>query len=167
MTTTKKKKKNLHPRLTAAAKAKELEVELRRKKVLNLRVTGKTIREIAAHLGVSVGLVHKDLTAVLARTVAETNEVQHVEREVSLARLDRSMNVAWTQVSKKPLEAVDRIVRIEQRRADLLGLDAPKVSIDLQQATKRLMDCVEQVCGSELSEKILTLFVERGGDEAP
>lgn len=164
MTVEKKRKKNIHPRAAAAAKAKELEIELRREKVLALRVTGKSIRKIAAELNVSVGLIHKDLSAVFARTVASTNETQRIERGLSLERLDKTIAVAWTQATKKPLEAVDRIVKIEQRRADLLGLDAPKVSIDLQQATKRLMDCVEQVCGSELSEKILALFVEGGSD---
>jgi hypothetical protein len=54
-------------------------------------------------------------------------------REAALlqcARLDRAFQVASTIASSSPnpdvkLRAIDRIIRIEERRSKLLGLDAP------------------------------------------
>jgi hypothetical protein len=103
----------------------EMVIEQRRAKVVKLRVAGWSIRDIAAHLNVSVGLVHGDLSEVLVRTREQANESVKVERELSIERLETAIKKIWDQVEGGDLDAVDRLVRLEQRLAKLQGLDAP------------------------------------------
>lgn len=138
-------------RVTAMAgnTAQDDAIEDRRSKAWDLRVRGKTYREIGAALGVSGKTAHQDCHAVLDRIKAETDDKAEHHREVSLARLDRLtgllMPVAETLdidalkarivagedsetvllMAGKAMDAIDRLDKLEKRRAALLGLDAP------------------------------------------
>jgi len=105
--------------------ASELAIEQRRERITKLRISGWSIRDIAAHIGCSIGTVHGDLSAVLERTQDAANDATKRERAVSLARLDVATKGIWPEVETGGVEAVDRLVKLEQRRARLLGLDAP------------------------------------------
>lgn len=112
-------------RHTPKGKAIELKVEERREKALHLRRNGWSIREIARTLGCSPTLVHRDLTEVLERTMESADEYARQERELSLARIDAALKAMETKLERGDLDAVDRLVKLETRRARLLGLDAP------------------------------------------
>ena len=103
----------------------ELVIEQRRADVVRLRVSGWGIVEIAKHLEVSVGTVHSDLSAVLVRTREQANDSVKVERELSIARLEKAIRKIWPKVERGDLDAIDRLTRLEQRLAKLQGLDAP------------------------------------------
>jgi len=104
--------------------AKQLEITLRRERVAELRLKGLSERAIAKEVGCSLGTVHSDLDAVLED--AQQSAVSYMSRAkvLSLRRLERAIEAIWDAVKSGNLEAVDRLVRIEARRAKVVGFDA-------------------------------------------
>ena len=105
----------------------------RRHAVATLLREGKTQGQIATELGVSRITIVKDVAALRAewQTLRERNRDAWMEME--LAKLDAAEAVAWEHVRSSPkskLFGLDRVLAIIDRRAKLLGLDAPlKVDI--------------------------------------
>jgi hypothetical protein len=98
----------------------------RRERALDLRIAGLRFRAIGVELGVSHVQAYKDVTAALGEIRAKTYEKAEQWREIELTRLDR-----WTQALAGKAEAGDHLairtlVLIQERRAKLIGLDAPR-----------------------------------------
>lgn len=72
--------------------------------------------------------MHSDLSEVLLRTQDTTDDAVRKDRALSVARLDKATKGIWDQVESGEVDAVDRLVKLEARRAKLLGLDAPTKS---------------------------------------
>ena len=109
----------------------------RRAYVLEQRKGGLTYREIAVATINKFGLDHlpkgyderiawMDVKAELTRIQSSNKEEAQEIRNLELSRLDRMQTAIWAQVLNGNQGAIDRVIRIMQRRADLLGLDAPK-----------------------------------------
>lgn len=105
----------------------EAAMEERRLKCWDLRVSGWTLRQIAKELGLSAATVHKHIDHVLERTKADCDERAEQHRLMSLQRLDKAIAVLMRRIEDDDdaLEAMDRLDKLERRRASLLGLDAP------------------------------------------
>jgi hypothetical protein len=107
---------------------------------VTLRKEGKPYRDIGVALGVSESRAHHIVSRALRRTVQEpSDELRRLERE----RLDALEVAAWRQLNMDhvmvshgkvvpgvideaaKLAALDRLLKIQERRARLLGLDAP------------------------------------------
>jgi DNA-binding CsgD family transcriptional regulator len=115
----------------------------RRDDVWKRRVKGDTIREIAKELGVSVGTVQSDLNAVRLELDHDNKVRAEIERSVGAGRLDAAAKKLLAIINIKDSElagaepeqlislataipaAINALARIEERRAKLLGLDAP------------------------------------------
>lgn len=118
-----------------------------------LRARSFTYQQIADQLGMSKGHAYASVQRALRETIQEPAEEL---RQLELIRLDdlhraartvmeathyvvdRGQVVEWAGsplVDDGPvLAAIDRMLRVQERRAKLLGLDAPqRVSIDAQQ----------------------------------
>lgn len=95
----------------------------RQLKALELRKAGVSYQAIADQLGFrSRGSAHNAVMAVLRKTLQEpADEV----RQLELERLDALLMGMYPQARKGNQGAVDRCLRIMERRAKLLGLDAP------------------------------------------
>lgn len=107
---------------TGAAKARKLEAQV---KALELRRMGKGYVEIAAALGISKSAAHRHVTAGLADAMAQvTAEAGQLKAE-EISRLDAMLAGLWPDARKGQQGAVDRVLKIMERRAKLLGLDAP------------------------------------------
>lgn len=116
-----------------------------------LRARGLSYREIAEQLGYADAAgAHRAVSQVLRETVQEpADELRHLE----VARLDALLATAWAVLEREhvahssgklvmvagedgtevplrddapTLAAIDRVLKIMVRRAELLGLDAPK-----------------------------------------
>jgi len=98
----------------------------REKEALRLRITGKSQGEIAAELGVSDVAVCKMLKRVLERTRQITDETADDLRTLELSRLDRWLDRLQAQVELGDVKAIEVAIKVSKRRAELLGLDAPK-----------------------------------------
>jgi hypothetical protein len=99
------------------------QVEQRRTTVAANITAGLTYREIAAVLGVSPALVCKDAKVIFERWKVETvsSRAEHVA--IENRRLEIALSAIWPRVLKGHLPSIDRLVRIAERRAHLLGLD--------------------------------------------
>lgn len=92
-------------------------------RALELRLTGMSHRAIAEALGVS------DHTTIHKRVKSALNEIIREPAEavikMELERLDILLNGLWEQARGGDLQALDRALKIQDRRARYLGLDAP------------------------------------------
>jgi hypothetical protein len=97
----------------------------RQKKALDLRLAGLSYTRIGAKIGITRQRAHQLVTKGLdeARTqiAASGDEVRAEE----LARLDGLLEKFYPMAAKGDLHAGDRVLKIGERRAKLLGLEAP------------------------------------------
>lgn len=107
---------------TSAAKARRLE---RQAKALELRRMGKGYVEIAGLLGIGKSQAHRLVTAGLADARAQVDAEASELKAEEISRLDAMLAGLWPDARKGQQGAVDRVLRIMERRAKLLGLDAP------------------------------------------
>ena len=109
----------------AGRKGQSEQAAARRVEALNLRMAGASYRQIGARLGISEAQAHKDVARELDRLAAEAQEAAQQVLALELARLDMAQLAIAQQVRNGNLGAIDRWLRIGERRARLLGLDAP------------------------------------------
>lgn len=98
----------------------------RQRRALELRRAGKDYRTIAAEIGyANPGNAFKAVAQALKALVREP--ARHV-LQLEVGRLDALLDRLWPHVDCETpdLKAVDRVVKVMERRAALLGLDAPK-----------------------------------------
>lgn len=122
----------------------ELKLEQRRREVGRLYRLRYTCREVAAKLGISPATVVRDLEWLRAEWRAErlrnTDEIVAEE----LAKLNELEAGLWQQATfggKGQTFAVEQVLSIMERRARLLGLDAPttiNVTAELERFTKEM-----------------------------
>jgi DNA-binding CsgD family transcriptional regulator len=98
----------------------------REQQAFELRKSGASPAEIGRVLQVSRQAVHKMLRRVLARLAAQTDGDALEVRQLEASRLDTLMVVLWKRALTGHEGAVDRVLKIMQRRAELLGLDVPQ-----------------------------------------
>lgn len=134
-----------------ASRAKRANTAKRRSEAIALRMAGQTFEQIAQTLGYpSRGAACQDITRALETAVVEQARSVEAYREEELQRLDALLAEAWG-VLKRPhltvshgrviyddatgqpilddsptLSAIDRILKIQERKAKFLGLDAPQ-----------------------------------------
>lgn len=108
---------------------KRLSANARGLQALELRKAGVGFPQIAERLGYRhASGAYEAVRAALKRT--ETPPADDV-RALALERLDRILFAIWKRALDGDLLCIDRVLRIEERRAKLLGLDAPdKIDIE-------------------------------------
>lgn len=98
----------------------------RRKKAIQLRVEGCTYAEIGEELGCCEATAYGDVKAVLEQTAKEAREAATEVIAVELQRLDVATKLALREIQQaNNIQAIDRLVKVQERRAKLLGLDSP------------------------------------------
>lgn len=134
-------------RQTIAAKTQQkLGRAERRRRALNLRKTGFSYRQIAEQLDVTVKTAYNDVQHELK---AITKEPAEQVLEIELNRLDDLLRVTSAvafDASRKAgdrLGAIDRALRIMDRRAKYLGIDEPKAVNESEEVQKALLDLKE------------------------
>lgn len=105
------------PRRTAARQ--------RRQRAVELRVEGATFDQISIDLGCTRSAAWKMVQREIDEIVRDTRTAAAELRALELARLDSALQAIWSNVEAGHLGAIDRLIRISERRARLLGLDAP------------------------------------------
>lgn len=104
------------PRRLAAAE--------RQRQALLLRRGGASYDQIAQRLGYrDRASAYRAVLAALEQTLREPAEEV---RALELERLDALLLAHWPAATSGNVEATDRVLRIMERRARLLGLDAPR-----------------------------------------
>lgn len=98
----------------------------RRRKALALRRAGATYDQIAEALEVSVARARSYVDEAIEAINKEIGESAAEVRTIEAERLDEMMRILWPKVREGNLKAMDRVMRIMERRSRLLGLDAPQ-----------------------------------------
>jgi hypothetical protein len=101
--------------------ARAIAVAEKRAEAVRLRIAGETFRRIADTLGVTTGRAHQLVDEAMRETVQEPAEDL---RQLELARLDMMMPAVMEKARRGRLRSVYTMLRIMERRARLLGLDA-------------------------------------------
>jgi uncharacterized protein (DUF1778 family) len=107
---------------TNARKAESLE---RQKKALELRRMGLGYIEIGEQIGISKSQAQRLVARAMEESRLQIDESAADLKAEELSRLDGMLRAVWPQARKGSLQAVDRVLKIGERRAKLLGLDAP------------------------------------------
>ena len=128
----------------------------RRAQVMALRKAGGSIRAIAAQLGMPPTVVYEDLQHTLKELAAETMHDTREYRAMEMARLDDMLLVLSPQLKAGHLGAIDRALRISERRARLLGLDT---AASAYQTNTTLVLTPQQLAG--LSDEELHAYIAR------
>lgn len=97
----------------------------RQQQAVELRRSGRSYREIAHAVGISVASAHRLVGTAIAEARTTVREDVVELRALELSRLDGLMVALWPKARRGELSAVDRVLKIMERRAKLLGLDAP------------------------------------------
>jgi DNA-binding CsgD family transcriptional regulator len=105
--------------------ARRLTYAERKLQALELRKGGATFQQIGDALGISKQNAHKHVMTALTAMNEQIAEEASVMRTLELERLDKLWFAMYRQATQGNQGAVDRCIRIMERRAKLLGLDAP------------------------------------------
>jgi hypothetical protein len=108
---------------------RRMEAAARHGQALALRLSGATYKDIARHFGwigknglPLQGTAYNACQREMRRLVTEPAEQLRAVEEL---RINRAMLAIWTRVTNGDLGAIDRFIRLSERRCRLLGLDMP------------------------------------------
>lgn len=91
---------------------------------LSLRIQGYSLETIRDKCGYSS--VREASDAISKLLVAYEIETIEDARKIELARMDRMLEMIVSKIDSGSLSAIDRALKLSERRAKLLGLDAPE-----------------------------------------
>lgn len=112
-----------------------------------LRMMGLSYRQIGERMGCSGSVAHGYVKRAAEGYELAAAEAIETQRKLELARLDHATTIVMAQVAKlassnKPNPAaVDQLIRISERRAKLLGLDAV-FEVKVQQSMSQEIEAV-------------------------
>lgn len=125
---------------------------------LELRLAGANLEAIGRQVGLHKSNVSRRIKDALADIpAAEADALRTIENE----RLDGMQVAIWNRVRKGDLSAIDRAIRISERRSRLNGLDAPQRvdlgarAVDIESVAREIMGAFEGDMpeGSETDEE--------------
>ena len=115
------------PRKTRVSRVRSLAARMRGQQAIKLRMAGATLDDIARQLDFkSAAGAYKSVMRELKATAQDMGEGTEAVRQLELKRLDQMQFPLWPQVLAGDVAATTTARRIQERRASLLGLDAPK-----------------------------------------
>lgn len=112
-------------------KGSKQRITLRALKAYDLRITGMSYRNIGSELNVSHQTAFTDVLAVMEEIREETRKEARHYRDLDLKRLDELQGAAWPKAIEGNQQAILNVMRIMERRAKLLGIDAP-IKVDIE-----------------------------------
>lgn len=131
-------------------RAQSVNIAERRSKAVDMRIAGASFKAIAEACGYkTASAACQDVGRALEHAVAAQTRSVEVYREEELQRLDALLTKAWAVLERahvtvshgrivkddmdEPilddspvLQAIDRVLKIQERKAKFLGLDAPQ-----------------------------------------
>ena len=168
------KKVALQGRKTRASKRQSIAVRQRGQQAISLRMAGATVKQIADQLGyASEAGAYKAIMRELEQTAQDMSESTEAVRQLELKRLDQMQFPIWPSVIAGDQGAIGTALRIQERRASLLGLDAPKqiearVRIDViswNQALRDFLDVYRDLHRDAPEAKVLMERLDKIGQE--
>jgi len=137
-------------------------------KALELRRKGKSYPDIADELGVSLSTAYRYVNNELERLARERKMEGEKVLEIEIARLDRITEAIAEKVEAGSLDHVETFLKVMDRRAKLLGLNAATThkvevednrklpDVELYKKTRALLLRL-QAAGHDVSHRLLEL----------
>ena len=117
----------MHPK----ANSRAIEQAERRRQALALRLTGATFDQIGQQLGCDKSTAYR----LISKEIREIPREEADElRTIECSRLDKLQHAVWQAAIQGDVNAVDRVLKISERRARLLGLDNMKIDASINVA---------------------------------
>lgn len=108
------------------ARQQEIDKTARQASVAGLMLSGvRDQKQIANLLNVNQSTISRDIKAIEAEWKRQTMIDLDEAKSIDLMRIDEAIRVVMPQVRKGNLQAVDRLVALVRRRADIYGYAAP------------------------------------------
>lgn len=105
----------------------------RRGVIMKMRVAGHSLTSIASHLKIPLSTCHKLLKEALNQCAQDQEDAYNELRAQTNARLDVLIRKLWPLVQQGDIPACQTVVKIEERRCKMLGLDKPsKIEVNLE-----------------------------------
>jgi hypothetical protein len=126
---------------------------------LELRLSGLNFEQIGLRMGFSRQRAHQLVTEELFRVNAERNAAAAQLRTIEAERLDRLQAAYWPSAVAGDFRSLDRVLRIMERRARLMGLDAQPDSLSRDEAfllVRTLIEAVEAEVDPETARRVRT-----------
>lgn len=126
------------------------------KNVLKLRKMGLDAQQISGELDVPVDRVRNIISSALKALSKEMKGQAEQIRSLELTRLDELQTAIWADCMDGKLTAIDRVLKIMERRSKLVGLDAPeRVDIKADMKLEHMKEAKDR-----LMSKILDMVPE-------
>lgn len=135
---------------------------LRRSTCFELRRAGWSYRAIGDKLGINPAQAYRYVRSALDEINARANEAVEEMRALELQRLDRLQSGLWTSAAGGDPKAAAVVLKVFERRAKLLGLDAPEKR-DITTDGEPLSFVVQMADGRMLSVAAPVKDAERAG----
>ena len=141
---------------------------------VKLRQAGATHAQIAKQLGYSSESgAYKAVMRELRETANDHSEGTEAVRQLELNRLDQMLFTLYPQILQGDQGAINTALRIEERRASLLGLDAPKqiearVRVDVvswNEAIRDFLDIYREFHSDAPEARLLLDRIDKLGEE--
>ncbi len=140
-------------------KGRSEKAAIRRLESLRLRQQGMSYPAIGKQLSISTTQAFRDVKSALAYRIKIDVDKIEIERQLQEDRLDLALNAIWGRIKSGNLSATSELVRIEKRRAELLGLDKPiKIAPTNPEGDKEYSGMTED----ELRRRLIALLGEDG-----
>ena len=110
--------------MTALPLRRKIEIEDRRDRVMNLARAGMTTRRIGAELKIGASTVSRDIKARIKEHSKQCEDTKQM-RLAEIERLDALLTVWWVKAGED-LHALDRVLKIQEQRVRLLGIEPRK-----------------------------------------
>jgi hypothetical protein len=94
--------------------------------IMQLRVAGWAVWQIAEHLKMEPNNVHSYIFDQLLAWKELTQEMSNELRELELQRLDEFLRALWPKIQAGNAKSIETALKVSERRSKLLGLDAPE-----------------------------------------
>lgn len=144
------------PKASNPDPAERVRIAERRQKAIELRNAGVTYERIATQLGYAGrAQVYTDIQRARKQVNKQISEGLDVLREQELDRYDRLQAAHWSAALQGDEKAANTVLRVFERRAKLLGLDAPK-DLHIQLERRNEMEA------SLVTEAVLAAFDAAG-----
>jgi hypothetical protein len=153
------------PKRTGETSKNNVAVKDRDQNAIRLRMMGYTYDSIAGMLGYkNESGPYKAVQREMKRRALESGEDVSLVRQMEIERLDRFLLSVFPKTLEGDAQAISTAMSIMNRRAALLGLDAPKqfdqrVRVEIvsyNQALRDFLDIYKDVHGeSDLADKLI------------
>jgi len=152
----------------AKARARRIQAQENRARAVELRKLGMSYADIGKQLDISAQAAHKTVGKAMTEVKTLQDADAIITKTMELEKLDKVEMRLWNESKVAAVPAFNTMLKVFERRAKLMGLDAPvkhantniegTITLDHRIATMSDQEIVERL--AELDEKLGVVAVQ-------